>query len=529
MFVPSLDVELVRKMKIGIDVGGTHTDAVVMRGLDILATHKALTSSDVKQGIVEALDTVMSIANLDAADITAVMIGTTHFTNAVIERKELSETAVIRACLPTGSGIPPMCDWPEDIANSLGNHCYMIKGGHTFDGSEIHGLDDKEICTVLDDLITKGIESIAIASAFSPINNSHELHIAQLARAKIPSANITLSHEIGRLGILERENAALLNAALGGLAQNVVSNMKAALIERKINCPFYVSQNDGTLMSADFIAQYPALTFASGPTNSLRGAAVLSNLDNAIVVDIGGTTSDVGVLANGFPRESNSFIDVGGVRTNFRMPDIMAIGLGGGSLVSQDGKLVGPSSVGHRLVKEGLVFGGSKLTATDIIVASGHQQIGDADHVSGLSESLVSAASATMHRMIDEAIDKMRPSDEPVPVILVGGGSILVTEKLNTASEVYCPEHAGVANAIGAAIAQVGGEIESIVSYSKVKRDKAIQSATQAARDKAVKAGADEQSLRVLDIEETPMSYMDDNAVRLRIKVVGDLKQVKYS
>tara|TARA_B110000879_G_scaffold10159_1_gene13111 strand:- start:5804 stop:6208 length:405 start_codon:yes stop_codon:yes gene_type:complete len=134
-----------------------------------------------------------------------------------------------------------------------------------------------------------------------------------------------------------------------------------------------------------------------------------------------------------------------------------------------------------------------------------------------------------MHRMIDDAIDKMRPSDEPVPVILVGGGSILITGKLNTASEVYCPEHAGVANAIGAAIAQVGGEVESVVSYNKVKRDKAIESATQAAREKAIKAGAQEQSLRVLDIEETPLSYMDDNAVRLRIKVIGDLKQVRQS
>ncbi|MFT4813674.1 MAG: N-methylhydantoinase A/oxoprolinase/acetone carboxylase beta subunit [Paracoccaceae bacterium] len=516
-------------MKIGIDVGGTHTDAVVMRGLEILATHKALTSSDIKQGIVEALDAVMSTANLDAADITAVMIGTTHFTNAVIERKELSQTAIIRACLPTGSGIPPMCDWPEDIARCLGNHFYMIKGGHTFDGSEIHSLDDKEINIVLDDLVSKGIESIAIASAFSPTDNSHELHIAELVRAQIPGANITLSHEIGRLGILERENAALLNAALGGLAQSVVSNMKLALVERKMNCPFYVSQNDGTLMSADFIARYPALTFASGPTNSLRGAAVLSKLENAIVVDIGGTTSDIGVLANGFPRESNSFIDVGGVRTNFRMPDIMAIGLGGGSLVSSDGKVIGPSSVGHRLVKEGLVFGGPQLTATDIVVASGYQQIGDTSRVSGLSESLVNTASATIHRMIDEAIDKMRPSDKPVPVILVGGGSILITDKLTTASQVYCPEHAEVANAIGAAIAQVGGEVESVVSYSKVKRDEAIQAATQAARHKAIKAGAQEQSLRVLDIEETPLSYMDDNAVRLRVKVVGDLKQVSYS
>ena len=99
-------------MKIGIDVGGTHTDAVVLWGSEILATHKALTSADVKEGIVNALDAVMSGASLKPSDVTAVMIGTTHFTNAVIERKHLSPTAIIRACLPTGAGIPPQCDWP---------------------------------------------------------------------------------------------------------------------------------------------------------------------------------------------------------------------------------------------------------------------------------------------------------------------------------------------------------------------------------------------------------------------------------
>ncbi|MBT7560801.1 MAG: ROK family protein, partial [Proteobacteria bacterium] len=80
-------------MKIGIDVGGTHTDAVVLSGSEILATHKALTSADVKEGIVNALDAVMSGASLKPSDVTAVMIGTTHFTNAVIERKHLSCTA----------------------------------------------------------------------------------------------------------------------------------------------------------------------------------------------------------------------------------------------------------------------------------------------------------------------------------------------------------------------------------------------------------------------------------------------------
>ncbi|MEP1471913.1 MAG: hydantoinase/oxoprolinase family protein [Halieaceae bacterium] len=512
-------------MRIGIDVGGTHTDAVVMNGNDVLATFKALTSADVKTGIIEALDAVMARASLNAADITAVMIGTTQFTNAVIERRELSPTAIIRACLPTGTGIPPMCDWPEDIAAELGTNEYRVFGGHIFDGSEIHALDEAQIKQVAEDIRDKGIKAIAIAAAFSPMEHAHEFRISELVREVIPDASITLSHEIGRLGIIERENAALLNAALGELATRVINSMTEALNERNLHCPFYVSQNDGTLMAADFIARYPALTFASGPTNSLRGAAVLSGIDDAIVVDIGGTTSDVGVLAGGFPRESNSYVDVGGVRTNFRMPDIMAVGLGGGSLVNEDGSQIGPKSVGHRLVTEGLVFGGDQLTSTDIIVASGAQDVGNPEKVKHLSAELIEAATQTMHRIVDDAIDKMRPSEEPVPIILVGGGSILITRELSTASRVICPEHAEVANAVGAAIAPAGGEVESIVSYGKISREEAIAAATKEAEDKAIAAGADPDRLRVLDIEENPMSYMADNAVKLRVKVVGELVQ----
>lgn len=514
-------------MRIGIDVGGTHTDAVLMDDLMIISAHKSLTSSDVRQGIIDALDAVICDGQAPPDSIEAVVIGTTHFTNAVIERRELSQAAIIRACLPTGSGLPPMCDWPEDIAEKTGNHAYMISGGHLFNGKPIACLDDTEIEKVIDDIASKQIKNVAIAAAFSPANSEHEKLIAEKFRRKLPDVNVSLSHEIGRLGILERENAALLNAALGELADRVVSSMRAALQERKIDCPFYVSQNDGTLMSADYIARYPALTFSSGPTNSLRGAAILSGLDNGIVVDIGGTTSDVGVLADGFPRESNSHIDVGGVRTNFRMPDILSIGLGGGSLVSERGKKIGPISVGHRLAKEGLVFGGATITSTDIAVANGSAEIGDKNLVSDLNIDLVETATETIHRMIDDTIDKMRPSEEPLPVVLVGGGAILISRKLETASKVMLPKNAGVANAIGAAIAQVGGEAECIVSYSKIPRERAMASALKEAEGKAIAAGAESSTLRILDLEETTMSYMDDDAARIRVKVVGDLIKSK--
>ncbi len=510
-------------LRIGIDVGGTHTDAVLLDGDDVIASTKALTSSDVLTGILDALEAILTEHAGSEDSIEAVMLGTTQFTNAVIERRELAEVAAVRIGEPSGNGLPPMIGWPDDIAGCLGSNVYSIGGGYLYDGWRLAELDDREIDQVIGDLVTKKVGAVSIASTFSPMNPEPELLVGERIRAALPDAHVTLSHKLGRLGILERENAALLNTSLLGFADRVVTSFVSAIRQRGLKCRFFVSQNDGTLMDAEFARHFPALTFASGPTNSLRGACKLTGLDNAIVVDIGGTTSDIGILQDGFPRESNVVIEVGGVRTNFRMPDILAIGLGGGSLVSADGGQVGPRSVGHNLVDEGLVFGGSTLTATDIVVASGNAHIGDAGKVTHLDQSMMARASQQMTRILNLGIEKMKPSSDPLPVILVGGGAVLVTEKLAAASEMMRPEHAGVANAIGAAIAQIGGETENLVSYDKIPRQQAIKAVTAEATEIALAAGADSSTIRVADIEETTMSYMAGNTTRVRVKVVGEI------
>ena len=510
-------------MRIGIDVGGTHTDAVIMDGNTVVTSTKVLTSADVMEGVANALDTVLSDSGLPNDQIQSVMIGTTQFTNAIVERRQLAKTGVFRLCLPSGRGLPPMVDWPEDIADAVGRHAYTLHGGYLYDGWPVADLDMDEIDRAIADAKSKGLKNFAVSSAFSPMNADPEDLVAERIRAAIPDAHITCSQSFGRLGLMERENAAILNATLLQFADTVVSAFLSALRQRNLNCPVFISQNDGTLMNADFVRAFPALTFASGPTNSLRGAMLLTGLEDAIVVDIGGTTSDIGVLQAGFPRESNSVIKVGGVRTNFRMPDIQAIGLGGGSLVSEDGETLGPQSVGHRLTSEGLVFGGNTLTATDIVVASGHEKIGDANAVSHLSPDLVETARKKMLTILDRGIDMMKPGAVQMPVILVGGGSVLVTGDLKAASNVLRPEHAGVANAIGAAIAQVGGESEKIVSYQAIAREDAIAELTREAELRATDSGAQQDSLRVVDIEETEVPYMGQETMRVRVKVIGDL------
>ena len=511
-------------VRIGVDVGGTNTDAVLMDDRVVKASYKAPTSADISGGIVSAISHVMEGAGIPAGEITTVMIGTTQFTNAFVERRSLLPVGVIRLALPATRGLPPMIDWPADLAGTIGNHRYLVKGGYEFDGRPISPLDEQAVASAARELRREGIRSVAISGVFSPVNADMEERAAEIVREEIPEVSITLSSRIGRISLLERENAAIMNASLTDLSTKVISSFRTALAELQIRAPFYISQNDGTLMSAGFAEKYPVLTFASGPTNSLRGAAYLSGMKHALVADIGGTTTDIGMLVKGFPRESSVTVDVGGVRTNFRMPDILAIGLGGGSLVTEGEPMsVGPRSVGYRLTKVARVFGGNTLTTTDIAVAAGYADIGKRDYVNNLPETLIDAAVTKIHSILEDGVDRIKTSAKPLPLILVGGGAILVNRDIAGTSEVIIPEHAGVANAIGASIAQVGGEVDKVYSYEQMSRDAAIADAKQQAVLAAVEAGALEDSVEMIDFEEVPLSYIPGNAVRLRVKSAGEL------
>ena len=510
-------------MRIGIDVGGTNTDAVLMDGNTVVSSTKTPTTANVSEGIATALRNVIADSGIDATRIEGVMIGTTHFTNAVVERKHLTPTACIRLGLPATVCLPPMVDWPLDLRDIVGGNAHMAHGGHEFDGREISAFESDEVLEIAKKIKAAGLDAIAISSVFSPVNSAFEEQSAEIVRSVIPNANITLSNEIGRIGLLERENAAIMNSCLRLLAARTVDGFKAALNELQITAPFYISQNDGTLMNADFAKEYPVLTFASGPTNSMRGAAFLSGLKDAIVVDVGGTTTDIGVLQHGFPRVAALAVEIGGARTNFRMPDTYSIGLGGGSLIQADPLNVGPRSVGYELTEKALVFGGDILTATDVIVAGGNADVGDSSAVSNLDSKLVAAVQDRIMDMITIAVDRMKTSATPVPVIVVGGGSILVTGAIEGASEIIKPDHFPVANAIGAAIAQVGGECDRIFSLAEQSRDDALDQAKQEATDRAVNAGAAAASVDIVDVEEVPLAYLPGNATRIMVKAVGDL------
>jgi N-methylhydantoinase A/oxoprolinase/acetone carboxylase beta subunit len=513
-------------LRIGVDVGGTNTDAVLMRGSAVVASTKSPTTKSVRDGIVKAISAVITSGRVDASDISFVSIGTTHFTNAFVQRRDLDPVGVIRIALPAAQALPPMTDWPNDIASVLGGDTISVRGGYQYDGRVNAELDELAVADAARQFKSRNVNSIALSALFAPVNDAMELRASEIISNEHPDCAITLSSRIGRIGLLERENAGIMNASLVTLARDTVSGFRAALAELGINAPFYVSQNDGTLMSADFVEQYPVLTFASGPTNSMRGAAYLSGLKDALVADIGGTTTDIGVLSNGFPRESSVVVDIGGVRTNFRMPDIIALGLGGGSIVTPlqgGGVKIGPQSVGYNIMTQAMVFGGDTLTTTDLAVAAGYADIGDISRVSRLEKRLVEDGVVEMHRIVEAGLDRMKTSGDAAPLILVGGGAVLINRDLKGTSEVCTHSDAGVANAIGASIAQIGGETDKVYSYDVAGRDAAMEDAIAGAKARAIAAGACASSLEILDIEELPLAYVPGGAVRLRVKVAGDL------
>lgn len=509
--------------RIGIDVGGTNTDAALLDGSTVVASVKTPTTADVTSGVIAALSGLSERTGDATRDASAVIIGTTHFVNAVVERKRLNRVAAVRICLPASSSLPPFVDWPADLRELVRAGVHLLPGGYEVDGREIAPFDDRRMEEVAREIADSGVGAVAVSSVFSPLRADHELRAAEILARHCPDAVVTLSRDLGRIGLLERENVALMNAALTDLARLTTRAFRGAIEQSGLKARLYLSQNDGTVMSAETAERNPVLCFSSGPTNSMRGAAFLSGLSDATVIDVGGTTSDIGVLTNGFPRQANTVVEIGGVRTLFQIPDVLSLPLGGGTRVRRDPDRLGPDSLGYRLISEGRVFGGEVLSATDVAVAAGMAAIGDRSRVGDIDDGLKSWFAGEVREMLENGVDAMKTRAGDVPVIAVGGGSFLVPPKMRGVSEVIFVEHHEVANAVGAAMAQISGEVDQI--FNGMSREAAIEAASGLAHERAVAGGADPLSLQTVEVEDIPLAYMPGDSRRIRVRVAGDLAE----
>ncbi|KAF2138170.1 uncharacterized protein K452DRAFT_234708 [Aplosporella prunicola CBS 121167] len=545
--------------RIGVDVGGTNSDAAILdvtafnnpnRG--VLSSFKAATTPDITSGIEKAIQNVLAESKVCKQSVLSVTIGTTHFINALVEAdaRRLFRVAVVRLCGPFTRQIPPFSDFTVGLRRVLDGGAYYLDGGLEIDGRQIAPLDHDQIRKTTAAIVTSGVRSVALVGVFSPLDHSgiHEEACKKIILETAPDLDVVCSRNLGTTGIVERENATILNAAILSTARKTIRGFKRAMARLDLSCPLYLSQNDGTLLEADTAVDYPIKTFASGPTNSMTGAAFLAGLDKpkavsdtgeehvngggeesqVLIIDIGGTTTDVcALLPSGFPRQAPGFVEVGGIRTVFFMPEVASIGLGGGSKVefgaAASDLTIGPGSVGHFLTTEALVFGGPTLTMTDIAVASGDAELGDRNFTTTVPREVVELASKKTKKMIETVIERMRVSAAPVHVLLVGGGSLLVSSSLEGVAKVTKPVHHDAANAVGAAIAKVSGDVDVIEILEGADEKAVVTSACQKAASEAIRKGADPQDVKIVEVNKIPLQYSTNRAIRLQVRAVGRL------
>lgn len=559
--------------RIGVDVGGTNTDAAILdimalggpdRG--VLASHKTPTTPDITTGIEEAIRAVLASSAIDQSRLLSVAIGTTHFINALVEAdaRRLDRVAVVRLCGPFTQQLPPFSGFPVGLRGILDGGAFYLSGGLEVDGRQIGELDPDQILQTARTIAAAGIRVVALVGVFSPLDHDgiHEERCKKIILEALPNLKIVCSHDIGSTGFLERENATILNAAILRTGHRVKKRFRQAMLRLNLTCQLYLSQNDGTLIDIEAAADFPIKTIASGPTNSMTGAAFLSGVNQGqgipngvnsingssthdhqmctesiqrkldekaqiIIVDIGGTTTDVcALLPSGFPRQAPGFVEIAGVRTAFSMPEVLSIGLGGGSRVSVPDSLpvsVGPGSVGHLIHTEGKVFGGSTLTATDVVVAAGGVSLGDRSLLQDVPKSTVDGALRDIKRKLERVIDHMKVSAAPVTVILVGGGALLVTDKLEGVEKCIQPIHHGAANAIGAAIGKVSGEVDTVEILNGREEKAIIDAACSRAMEIAVERGASRGDVKIVEVNRMPLQYMSQVTIRIQVRAVGRL------
>jgi len=312
---------------LGIDTGGTYTDAVLFHETDgVIAKAKSLTTRhDLAVGIAGAVDAVIAKAEIPVSAIGLVSLSTTLATNALVEGQGGRAGLVM-------IGFGPEDLKRDGLAEALGSDPVIyLPGGHNVHGNE-SPLDLTALRDALPEL-AKSVSSFAVAGYFAVRNPAHEIKVRDCIR-EISHLPVTCSHELSsKLGGPRRALTTLLNARLVSMIDRLVGACEGFLATRGISAPMMVVRGDGALISADEAKLRPIETILSGPAASLVGARYLTGLDNAVVSDIGGTTTDVAVMEDGRPRLDANGAVVGGYRTMVEAVAMRTFGLGGDSEV----------------------------------------------------------------------------------------------------------------------------------------------------------------------------------------------------
>jgi N-methylhydantoinase A/oxoprolinase/acetone carboxylase beta subunit len=326
-----------RKLGLGIDTGGTYTDAAIvdLESKEVVAKAKAPTTyHDLAQGLVQAVEAATSRGGFEPSEVRLVGLSTTLATNSLLQGKGGAVGLI-------GIGWKPEPDWQLGASRSR-----FIAGGHDMRGRPLATLDEEEVEAAVDEACEE-MDAMVVSSFFSVVNPQHEEALRRIIQER-KGLPVVTGHELtSELGILERTVTAVLNARLLPIIDEFLRGVEASIAGRGISAPIMVFRGDGTLMNLKKARERPVETILSGPAASLMGGMALSRKDRCIVVDIGGTSTDIAYLDQGFPRLGKEGAVVGQWRTRVRAIDIWTAGLGGDSRLDLSGGriIIGPDRV----------------------------------------------------------------------------------------------------------------------------------------------------------------------------------------
>jgi N-methylhydantoinase A/oxoprolinase/acetone carboxylase beta subunit len=442
---------------IGLHRGGA--DAVLLDERSrILAHAKLACEEDERTTIGAAIRALDVTSDVEEASIGRAVLRSTAVDQALERRRGLHRVAVARVGRPLTLALPPLATWPEPLRSAISAGEAIVGGGAEYDGEMVAPLDGEALARFLATL-AGAAEAVAITSVFSPVAPDHELAAAEIVRRELgPAIPVSLSHEIGTMGLLERENATVLNAALSGVAEGVVDNLREALEAEGIEADPFFAKGDGTVMTPEHAVRYPFQMLASGPASGMRGAAWLSGVHDAAVVEVAAQSTTIGALVGGLPRERATPHEIAGVRANFRVPDLLTLPYG-----------------------------------VDVAV-----------------EGILGAA-----------LERVRSPDAPAALLVIGEAAELVRDHLDSVSDIIFPKHGGVAHAVGLLVAPAGGEADRICANRPGIRATTMEAARAEALARAIHAGAHPDHVEIVEVQEIPLTYVLEPAVRIRARAAG--------
>ncbi len=543
-------------MIVGLDVGGTHTDVVVLKGKEIVCKVKVLTDEEdllktVCFGVIDA------VQGLNVQAIERVVVSTTLATNAIVQDK-IEPVGVLVA---SGPGINP---WAYEI----GNHYYPVSGAVDHRGIEVAPVNDDEVLGIGKELSSKNVRNLALVSKFSVRNPGLELKMRDLLGDNFDS--VTLGHKLsGHLNFGRRIATAYLNAAVTTISRKFYHATRGCMEKEGIRVPLEILKADGGTMAQEVSEQYAVETILSGPAASVMGTLNFADrTKEEVVLDIGGTTTDIAILVDGVPLLKPLGIRMGGFNTLVRSLRTFSIGVGGDSWVRlEKGELkVGPERKGRALA-----HGGPEPTPTDALItldlAQGGQKQRAIDGIRRLAERMGKNLEQTAEEVVSktcalilEAVYALveRVNQQPVytihellkgrqvkpsGLIVIGGPAKELAPRLEIMSgwQARVPPNYDVANAIGAAIARTTCEVTVMADTDRryviapeegyvdkidwrATKKEVTRIAFNLLRKKALRLGANEDDLEMELLEDYEFKmvrgfYPVGRSIRVRAQV----------